>query len=52
MGGLLAVVALPLMLLGGLALDAWSYDDGPAHKDDDAPPDVSDVPVGDGPALI
>jgi len=51
--GLLAIVALPLMLLGGLALDALTYDDGPTHRDeDDAEPNVGDVPVGDGPPLI
>lgn len=51
MGGLLMVAALPLMLLGGLALDAWTADSAtaPADEDDQA---VGEVPEGDDPPLI
>jgi hypothetical protein len=51
MGGLLMIAALPLMLLGGLALDVLSNDDGDDAADEEDQV-VGDVPVGEGPPLV
>ena len=45
MSGLLVLIALPLMLLGGLLLDVATNDDGP----EDAAPEGDDDAVGDEP---
>jgi hypothetical protein len=54
MSGLLVLVALPLMLLGGLMLDAWTNDDTPDQAEDAPPQDieVSDSADDDLPPLI
>ena len=45
MSGLLVLIALPLMLLGGLLLDVATNDDRP----EDAAPEGDDDAVGDEP---